>query len=149
MDKELQQRLAATANNDPAKYSWRSSDSRWRSFIFALAGVAWMLRFQTNTRVMGAATVIVLIAGWQADIDALHWAVLILAVAQVWIAEFLNAAIEAATNIAAPQYHPLAKTAKDVAAGAVLLASLTALLVGALILAPPLLAKLSAVFGPR
>jgi len=147
-DKKLRQRLAATANSDPADYSWSTSESRWRSVAYALTGIAWMLRFQANTRIMSAATVAVLIAGWQAEIDAMRWAVLILAVALVWIAEFVNAAIEAVANIAAPEYHPLAKVGKDVAAGAVLLASLAALLVGALILAPPLLDKLSAGFSP-
>ncbi|MYD11557.1 MAG: diacylglycerol kinase family protein [Chloroflexi bacterium] len=149
MDSELRQRLAATADADPAQHSWSSSESRWRSFTYALAGIVYMLRFQANTRIMAAATVALLIAAWQADIDAPGWAVLILAAALVWIAEFINAAVEAATNIAAPEYHPLAKVAKDVAAGAVLLASLTALLVGALILAPPLLDKLSSGISPR
>lgn len=149
MDKELRQRLAATANADAAKHSWSRSDSRWRSFAFALAGIVYMLRSQVNTRIMGAASAVVLLAGWQAEIDALRWAVLTLAVALVWIAEYINAAIEAAANIAAPEYHPQAKIAKDVAAGAVLLASLTALIVGALILAPPLFEKLGANFSTR
>lgn len=108
-----------------------------------------MLRFQTNTRIMGAATVALLIAGWWTGIDTLRWAVLVLAMALVWIAEFINAAIEAATNIASPTFHPMAKIAKDVAAGAVLVASLAALLIGALILAPPLFDKLSAGFRPH
>ena len=149
MDKQLRRRLAATANTDPADYSWSSSESRWRSFAYALAGIAYMLRIQTNTRIIGAATVAVMIAGWWTEIDALRWAVLILALALVWIAEFINAAIEAATNISSPSFHPLAKIAKDVAAGAVLLASLAALLIGAFILAPPLLDKLSAGLSPH
>ena len=147
MDKELRRRLQATATTDPADYSWSGSESRWRSFAYALAGMAYMLRFQTNTRIMSAATVAVLITGWWTGIDALRWAVLILALALVWIAEFINAAIEAVTNISSPTFHPLAKTAKDVAAGAVLLASLAALFIGAFILAPPLLDKLSATFN--
>lgn len=148
MDKELRRRLEATANTDPAKYSWSASETRWRSFIYALAGIAHMLRFQTNTRIMGAATVAVVIAGWWTEIDALRWAVLTLAVSLVWVAEFINGAIEAATNISSPTFHPLAKVAKDVAAGAVLLASLNALLIGAFILAPPLFDKLGAGFSP-
>lgn len=149
MDKELRRRLKAAANTDPADYSWSGSESRWQSFAYALAGIAHMLRFQTNTRIMGAATVAVLFTGFWTGIDALRWAVLILALALVWIAEFINAAIEAVTNISSPAFHPLAKTAKDVAAGAVLLASLAALLIGAFILAPPLLDKLSAAFDPH
>lgn len=149
MDEELRRRLKTTANADPADYSWSCSDSRWRSFAYALAGITHMLRFQTNTRIMGAATVAVLIAGFWTGIDALRWAILILALALVWIAEFINAAVEAVTNISSPDFHPLAKTAKDVAAGAVLLASLAALLIGALILAPPLFEKLSGGFIPH
>lgn len=149
MAKQLRRRLEATANADPAKYSWSKSESRRRSFAYALAGLAWMLRFQPNTRIMGAATAMVVLAGCWVGIDALRWAVLILAIALVWIAEFINAAIETAANISSPGFHPLAKVAKDVAAGAVLLASLAALLVGAFILAPPLIAKLGAAFSPR
>jgi diacylglycerol kinase len=109
---------------------------------YALAGISYMLRSQTNTRIMGAATVAVLIAGCWIGIDALRWAVLTLALALVWIAEFINAAIEAAVNISTPSFHPMAKVAKDVAAGAVLVASVAALLIGAFILAPPLFDKL-------
>ena len=54
----------------------------------------------------------------------------------MWVAEFLNSAIEAAVDVASPQVHPMAKVAKDVAAGAVLTASFIALLVGVIILGP-------------
>lgn len=148
MAKQARRRLQAAANTDPADYSWTSSESRWRSFLYALAGIAHMLRFQPNTRIMVAATGAVLIAGWWVEIGASSWAILVLAIAQVWIAEFINAAIEAAVNLSSPDYHPLAKVAKDIAAGAVLVASLAAMLIGALILAPPLFARLSAGFGP-
>ncbi len=144
MDKRLLRRLRATANVKPVDYSWASSESRWRSFAYALAGIGYMLRSQANTRIMGAATVAVLIAGCWTGLDALRWSILALALALVWIAEFINAAIEAAVNISTPSFHPLAKVAKDVAAGAVLIAAFAALLIGALILAPPLLGKLYA-----
>lgn len=142
MDKRLRRRLRATANTDPADFSWTGSESRWRSFAYALAGIGYMLRSQTNTRIMGTATIAVLIAGCWIGIDALRWAILALALALVWIAEFINAAIEAAVNISTPSFHPMAKVAKDVAAGAVLVASVAALLIGAFILAPPLVDKL-------
>lgn len=149
MDKELRRQQHKTANTNPADYSWSSSQSRWRSFVFAWAGIAYMLRFQMNTRIMGVATAAVLIAGCWTGIDALRWAVLVLAVALVWVAEFINAAIEAAADISSPSFHPMAKVAKDVAAGAVLVASVAALLVGAFILAPPLIDKLSPGFRPH
>jgi len=68
--------------------------------------------------------------------------VLILTIALVWAAEFINTALEAVVDLASPQQHPLAKVGKDVGAAAVLLASLAAILVGLLILGPPLLEKL-------
>ena len=138
----MRRRLKSTANTDPTDYSWSRGQSRWRSFAFALAGCAYMLRYQKNTRIMAAATAAVLIAGWWLGIDALRWAVLVLAVAQVWLAEFINAAVEAAVDVCSPGFHPLAKVAKDVAAGAVLMASAAALLIGVLVLAPQLLETL-------
>ena len=147
MDKPQRRQLNPTANTDPGEYSWTTSESRWHSFGYALAGITYMLRYQSNTRIMGAATVAVLIIGWWTGIDALRWAVLALAIALVWIAEFINAAIEAAANTSSAAFHPMAKVAKDVAAGAVLVASIAALLIGALILAPPLIDKLSAGFS--
>jgi diacylglycerol kinase len=61
----------------------------------------------------------------------------------VFAAEFLNTSIEAVVDLASPDHHPLAKIAKDVGAAAVLVAALAAILVGLLILGPPLWAKLS------
>ena len=69
--------------------------------------------------------------------------------ALVFVAEFLNTAIEVVVDLASPQIHPLAKVAKDVGAGAVLLAAVAAVLVGLLILGPPLWAKLSPLFLNR
>lgn len=66
------------------------------------------------------------------------WAVLLLTIALVWTAEFINTALEAVVDLASPQHHPLAKVGKDVGAAAVLIAALTSILVGLLILGPPL-----------
>jgi diacylglycerol kinase (ATP) len=66
------------------------------------------------------------------------WAVLILTIAMVWTAEFINTALEAVVDLASPHHHPLAKVGKDVGAAAVLIAALTSILVGILILGPPL-----------
>jgi diacylglycerol kinase (ATP) len=59
-----------------------------------------------------------------------------------WFAEFVNAAIEAAVNLASPEFHPMAQVAKDVAAGSVLLLTFVAIIMGLLIFLPPLLEKL-------
>ena len=123
-------------NSDPREHSARTSESRLDSLGFALAGCVYMLRHQKNTRIMLAATVGVLAAGAWLDIDARDWAILALTVGVVWVAEFVNASVEAAVDLHTDKLHPLARLAKDVAAGAVLLAALTALVVGGLILLP-------------
>ena len=116
-----------------------TSVNRISSFRYALSGCAYMLRYQKNTRIMSASTIAVVVVGLWLGIGAMDWALLLLTVALVWISEFINAAIEAAVNVAGPQYHPMAKVAKDVAAGTVLLASVAAFVIGLLILGPPLL----------
>jgi len=75
------------------------------------------------------------------------WAVLFVTIALVWTAEFINTALEAVVDLASPQQHPLAKAGKDVGAAAVLIASLISVLVGLLILGPPLWEKMKAIFG--
>jgi len=72
---------------------------------------------------------------------------LLLSIALVWTAEFINTALEAVVDLASPQHHPLAKVGKDVGAAAVLIAALTSVLVGVLILGPPLWEKLKVLFS--
>lgn len=127
---------------NPEYYSPIVSRSRWASFRYALAGWAYMLRYQKNTRIQAAASILVTILGLWLQITPGEWAVIILTVSMVWMAEFLNAAIEAAVNLASPEIHPMAKVGKDVAAGAVLLSAVASALIGLLILGPPLLARL-------
>jgi len=64
-------------------------------------------------------------------------------IAIVWIAEFINTALEAVVDLASPAHHPLAKVGKDVGAAAVLIAALAAVLIGLLILGPPLWARVN------
>jgi diacylglycerol kinase len=72
----------------------------------------------------------------------LEWAVIVLAVGLVWMAEFVNTALEAVVDLASPDLHPLAKIGKDVAAAAVLVGAITAVVVGLLVLGPPLWLRL-------
>jgi diacylglycerol kinase len=134
--------LTGTARIDPREHGHRTSSGRLASFGHAVAGCLYVLRRQPNVRLMALASILVFgLASWL-GVDRLSWAVLILSVAAVWICEFINAAVEAAVNLASPEYHPMARVAKDVAAGAVLLAALASVPVGLLILGPPLLEKL-------
>jgi len=75
------------------------------------------------------------------------WAVIILATALVFSAEFVNTSIEAVVDLASPVHHPLAKVGKDVGAAAVLVAALAAFVVGLLIIGPPLWLKLTHLFA--
>ena len=115
-----------------------------RSFRFAAAGVGYLFRTQRNARIHAlVGTAAIGVAAWL-RIPRVEWAVLVLTIAAVVILEGLNTAIEAAVDLASPRQHPLAKVAKDVAAGMVLLAAVAAVAVGLLILGPPLWAR---VFG--
>ena len=144
MIRRLWQESGRGAAIDPTKYSPVTSPNRIRSFGFAVAGCAYMLRHQKNTRIMIAATAVALgIALWL-RVDGTKSALLILAIASVWLTEFINAAIEACVNLASSEHHPMAKVAKDVGAGAVVVAVVAAAIVGFLILGPPLIDKLAA-----
>jgi len=113
-----------------------------RSFRNAFAGISHTLRTQRNARIHLGITIAVVALGAWLRIEIEQWVPLILAAGLVWTAEFVNTALEAAVDLASPKEHPLAETAKDVSAGAVLLAAVAAAVVGILVLAPPLLVRL-------
>ena len=79
-------------------------------------------------------------------LNRLEWALIIVAVAMVWTAEFFNTALELVVDLATREKHPLAKAGKDVGAAAVLIASLNAALIGVIVLGPPLVDKLKSLF---
>ena len=111
---------------------------RAASFGHALRGVGSALRSEVHLQLHAAATAVVLGLGWYLGLNLTEWALVALAVAGVWATELVNTALETLTNLASPDYHPLAGRAKDVAAGAVLLAALGALVVGGLVFGPKL-----------
>jgi diacylglycerol kinase (ATP) len=116
--------------------------ARIRSIGYALAGIATMLRTQHNAWLHLAATVAVVLAALLLGVTAGEWAALILAIVIVWSAEALNTAFERLCDVAHPDFHPLVKQAKDVAAAAVLIAGVGAAAVGLLIFGPRLIALL-------
>jgi diacylglycerol kinase len=77
----------------------------------------------------------------------LEWCALILAAGLVWVAELLNTALETVVDLASPDRHPLAGKAKDIGAAAVLVAAMIAVLLGVLILGPPLWTRLFGAAG--
>ena len=115
--------------------------------MHAFNGWRYVLRTQRNAWIHATiSTVVVLVALWL-RLPLRDWAVLFLTIALVWTAEFINTALEAVVDLASPQQHPLARGGKDVGAAAVLLASMASILVGLLLLGPPLLEKLKILFA--
>ena len=112
--------------------------SRIASFGHAFHGWAYVIRNEKNAWIHAIATICVVIVATWLNIPLRDWAVLVLVVAMVWSAEFLNTAIEAVVDLASPVHHPLAKVGKDVGAAAVLIAACASVVVGLLILGPPL-----------
>ena len=112
------------------------SRNRWHSFICAVNGLVYTLRTQRNTRIELAATVTVIIAGIWLRIRPVEWALLALTVGVILALEAVNSAIEALVDLVSPEYHELARIAKDCAAGAMLFAVLGALGVAASIFGP-------------
>ena len=120
--------------------------SRLASFRHASRGWMFVLRTQQNAWVHSlVATIVILLSLWL-GLPPRDWAVLVLTIAMVFTAEFINTAIEAVVDLATQEKHPLAKVSKDVGAGAVLIAALAAILIGLLILGPPLWARLREIF---
>jgi diacylglycerol kinase (ATP) len=112
---------------------------RIRSFKFAFIGIWTMLKTQHNAWVHACATLITVAAGLFFGISAAEWCWLVLAIMAVWTAEALNTAFEFLADAASPEFHPLVKNAKDVAAGAVLISAIGAAVIGLLVLGPHIL----------
>jgi len=108
-----------------------------RSFRYAFQGIGYVLRTQRNARVHAAAACLVIAAGILFRVTAVEWAVLALTMGVVFSVEMINTVAELAVDLLTQHYHPLAKAAKDVSAGAVLVAAIAAVGVAA------------AIFGPR
>jgi undecaprenol kinase len=109
-----------------------------RSFYFACVGISYLLRTQRNARIEVVLGSFACGIGAWVHIDRVQWAIIAFTIALVLILEGLNTAIEMAIDLASPDIHPLAKHAKDLAAGMVLIASIASVAVGLLILGPPL-----------
>ena len=118
---------------EPKKFSPKD---RLASFGNAFRGIRNMCATQHNAWLHATATSIVFSAGVVFRLSNLEWCCLILCFMAVWTTEALNTAVELVIDLVSPEYHPLAGKAKDVAAGAVLIAAIGSLIVGALVFAP-------------
>ena len=111
--------------------------SRWFSFRAALSGIHRVLRHERNAWIEITAGAVVVLAAWYFRISALEWGMLGIVVFLMLALEAINTAVEATIDLVSPEYHPLAKVAKDTAAAALLFGVLASLCVAA------------AIFGPR
>jgi diacylglycerol kinase len=109
---------------------------RLRSFRCAIRGITVMVQSQRNAWIHAIATCIVCAAGAFFGLSRSEWCWIVLAIVVVWMAEALNTAFELLADFASPTFHPIAGKAKDVAAGAVLIAALGATVIGILIMGP-------------
>jgi diacylglycerol kinase len=141
--RQITEALTGTMKIDPDEYSPITSSNRVVSLGYAIAGWLYMLRRQKNTRIQAVASILVGVVALWLQIDFTGLALLVLAITMVWMAEFVNAAVEAAINIAAPDLHPMAKVGKDVASAAVLLGVVASVIIGLLVMGPPLVARLA------
>ena len=103
------------------------------SFNFAVEGIIHVLRTQRNMRIHFLAAVVVLVAAIAIGVSKIELIALLLAIAFVFITEMINSALEQAIDVATTSFDPLAKLAKDIAAGAVLIATVNAIAIGYLV----------------
>lgn len=118
--------------------------SFFRSFGYAFEGIVYAVRTQRNMRVHLAITAVVIVAGLYFRISAVEWAVITVTVGLVLGTELTNTLAELAVDLLTQRYHPMAKVAKDVGAGAVLITAIAAVFVGIAIFGP----RLAALFRP-
>lgn len=110
--------------------------ARAKSFVYAFAGLGFMLRTQHNAWLHAAASIAVIAVGFMLRITVADWRWLIVAMAMVWVAETFNTAVEYVCDVVSPGFSETVKRAKDIAAGAVLLCAVAAFAIGLCTLCP-------------
>ena len=106
------------------------------AFRCAAAGVAYAFRSQRNLKIQVVLGLAAVAAGFALGISRVDWLAIVLCIIVVSVAEVVNTAIESAVDLASPEWHELARAAKDAAAGAVLLASAGSVIVGLIVFSP-------------
>jgi len=113
--------------------------NRIQSFKYAFSGIWYTLKSQRNAQIHIGIALAIIILGLVLNLALIEWAILALTTGFVLAMELFNTATESAMDYVAAEFHPQVKIVKDVSAGAVLVAAITAVVVGLLILGPPLL----------
>jgi len=123
------------SHNDMKERAFQFS-GRIRSFKYAFVGIWTMLKTQHNAWIHACATGAVTVAGLVFGVSKSEWCWLVLAIMAVWTAEAINTAFEFLADVASPDFHPLVKQSKDVAAGAVLISAIGSVIIGSLVFGP-------------
>ena len=121
--------------------------NRMQSFQYAFIGIWHTLKTQRNAQIHGGIALIIFFTGLWLNLSLTEWAIIVLTIGFVIATEMLNTVAEAAMDYATTDFDPQVKIVKDVAAGAVLVAAITAIIVGLLILGPPFYSKLTITLG--
>lgn len=116
--------------------------SLWHSFECAFAGLIAVVRGGRNAKIHVGVALAVIVVGCCLRISRTDWAILVLTIGAVFSAEAANTAIESVVDLVSPEHHDLARRAKDCAAGAVFVLAVAAVVVGLMILGPPLAAAI-------
>ncbi len=121
---------------EPQKFSIRK---RINSFSFAIAGIRSFIIREHNARIHLVGTIAVIIVAWYLHVSFTEAAALTIVTGLVWITELLNTCIERLSDLVTRERNPHIKIIKDLAAGAVLIAAVTAVIVGLFIFIPKIL----------
>jgi diacylglycerol kinase (ATP) len=106
------------------------------SFRYAFAGLRYLLWSQRNAKIQSTIAAAAIGLGVVSGLDRYEWLALLVMITLVIAAEGVNTALEAVVDLTSPEYHPLAKVAKDVGAGTVLITAIASVIVGAVLFAP-------------
>lgn len=110
----------------------------YHSFRYAFKGIYQVFRYELNMQIHLLAAIVVVIAGFVLQINTTEWCLVVFAIIGVWVAEMFNTSIELLTDLVSLDYNELAGKVKDIAAGAVVLATLGAVVIGLVVFLPRL-----------
>lgn len=110
--------------------------SLWKSFYFAFSGIKTALWTERNMRIHLLVSIVVIGCSIFFSINKLEWLFVIIAIGGIFSLELMNSAIERVVDLITVEYHPLAKQAKDLAAGAVFIYAVIAVVIGLIIFIP-------------